>query len=313
MGSQNSSTNSLSKKNNKKNTKKNNDKGSNTSSIHYNDSSSYKGIITDTTSINGSSLTSNSLSDKNDNQEDKSNEIKIPTLFEWKEGGNDIIITGSFCGWKHRFTMALNKKTNNYELLLYLPKGEYQFKFIIDNVWKCSSFYEKVTDNNNNTNNIIDNTKQLTEKIKEREKENLRTADTTPNNNFNDKKKIKKDKKNNNNATINLNEEMKKIYGIHYPIKEQLNEEPPILLQSYTSLINFSNYSYNKEKYIYNILKNNLIRETFKLGKIPTHVYLNHLFMSNEDSKNYLKITSIIRIRRKFTSIIYYHPKRKNN
>ena len=313
MGSQNNSSNSLLKQNHKKDKKKNNDNGSNTSSINFNDSSSYKGITTDTTSINGNSLTSNSLSDKNENQEDKINEIKIPTLFEWKEGGNDIIITGSFCGWSHRFAMDLNKKTNNYELLLYLPKGEYQFKFIIDNVWKCSSFYEKVTDNNNNTNNIIDNTKQLTEKIKEREKENLRTADTTPNNNFYEKNKNRKVKKNINNTTINLNEEMKKIYGIYYPLKEQLNEEPPNLLQSYSSLINFSNYSFTNEKYLYNILKNNLIRETFKSGKIPTHVYLNHLFMSNEDSKNYLKITSIIRIRRKFTSIIYYHPKRKNN
>ena len=39
--------------------------------------------------------------------------------------------------------MVLNKKTNTHELLLYLPKGEYQFKFIIDNVWKCSSFLSK--------------------------------------------------------------------------------------------------------------------------------------------------------------------------
>ena len=145
---------------------KNNDNGSNTSSINFNDSSSYKGITTDTTSINGNSLTSNSLSDKNENQEDKINEIKIPTLFEWKEGGNDIIITGSFCGWKDRFAMSKNEKNNFYELKLYLPKGEYQFKFIVDNIWKCSNFYPTVTDQNNNTNNILNNTIELNKIIK---------------------------------------------------------------------------------------------------------------------------------------------------
>ena len=307
MGSQNSLSNSL-KGNNKKEKNKNNNKENNTLSIDYNDSSSYKGITTDTTSLNGSSLTSNSLSEKNET--DKTNEIKIPTLFEWKEGGTNIIITGSFCGWSHRFAMAFNQKTNNYELILYLPKGEYQFKFIIDNVWKCSSYYETKTDNNNNTNNYIDNSKLLIEKNKE--KENLKTTDALPNNNLIDKNNRVKNN-HNNNALINLNEEMRKKYGFHHPKKEQLNEEPPNLPQSFVNLINFSNYSSFKEKYLYNILKNNLIRETFKSVKIPSHVYLNHLFMNSKDSKNYIKINATLRIRSKFASIIYCHPKGKIN
>ena len=307
MGSQNSSSNSLNKSQNKKEKNKNYGE-SDSSSLNFNDSSSYKGLKTETTSINGNSLTSNSLSEKNENSQEKINEIKIPTLFEWKEGGNNVIITGSFCGWNHNFAMGYNEKSKNYELSLYLPKGEYQFKFIVDNVWKCSNFYEKVVDNNNNVNNVLNNSKQLVEKIKENNKDNHRTADSTPKNNHEIKNNTVK--KINNFKTQPLTDNMRKIYGNIHPKKEQLNEEPPCLPQNYISLLNFSNFSsIGEEKFLYNIFKNNLIRETFKSVRIPTHVYLNHIFMNNQDSPNYLRINTTIRIKSKFASIIYFHPK----
>lgn len=36
--------------------------------------------------------------------------------------------------------MNFNPSSHNYELLLYLPKGVYEFKFIVDNKWRYSSF-----------------------------------------------------------------------------------------------------------------------------------------------------------------------------
>ena len=65
MGSQNSSTNSLNKKKSNIKNKKSNQE-INQSQIYFNDSSSYKGVKTDTTSLNGNSLSGNSsISDKN--------------------------------------------------------------------------------------------------------------------------------------------------------------------------------------------------------------------------------------------------------
>ena len=295
MGSQNSLSNSL-KGNNKKEKNKNNNKGNNTLSIDYNDSSSYKGVKTETTSININSQSGNSST--SDKVENISNDIKIPTLFQWKEGGNNIVITGSFCGWSRQFSMLKNKNNNFYELLLYLPKGEYQFKFIVDNVWKCSNYYKTVTDTNGNTNNYLDNTIEFSKKILEKQN-----------------KKIINEKKgnfdfNNNSNNINLEEQMKKYYGIYYPERDFLNVEPPKLPQSYVSPINLCNFgNIGEKKFVYDKMRNNLIKVCFKEIKSPSHIYLNHIFSNCKESDNYIKSNITIRVRSKFTSIVYYSPK----
>ena len=321
MGSQNSSTNSLNKKKSNNKNKKSNQE-MNQSQIYFNNSSSYKGVKTDTTSLNGNSLSGNSsISDKNNennnsNISEQKNNIKIPTLFQWKEGGNNILITGSFCGWSHRFTMTKNKKNNFYELTLYLPKGEYQFKFIVDNIWKCSNFYPTVTDLNNNTNNVLDNTKELNliikerEKEKEKERENQNTANSSINdNNINNEN----NKTNYKNAQIFLSDEIRKIYGNLYPLKEQLNSDPPNLPQYYINSFDFNNYPIvGEKKYVYNKMKNNLIRETFQSIKIPNHVYLNHIFSNCKKDKNFNRNCVSFRIRSKFGTIIYIHPNQED-
>jgi len=43
-------------------------------------------------------------------------EFKIPTVFEWKEGGNNVYITGSFSNWSQWFIMS--KINNTFELNL---------------------------------------------------------------------------------------------------------------------------------------------------------------------------------------------------
>ena len=294
MGSQHSSSSSLNKNSPSKKTKRKNvEKDLDFISSNYlNDKSSYKGVKTDTTSLNDNS-------EKNENNDENiSNEIKIPTLFQWKEGGNNIVITGSFCGWSRQFSMLKNKNNNFYEVLLYLPKGEYQFKFIVDNVWKCSNYYKTVTDTNGNTNNYLDNTIEFSKKILEKQN-----------------KKIINEKKgnfdfNNNSNNINLEEQMKKYYGIYYPERDFLNVEPPKLPQSYVSPINLCNFgNIGEKKFVYDKMKNNLMKVCYKEIKSPSHIYLNHIFSNCKESDNYIKSNITIRVRSKFTSIIYYNPK----
>ena len=102
--------------------------------------SNYEGIRSDDENIeeenefedtnenqNNSSSSSSSIKDE---EKDNSNE-KIPTTFQWKEGGNTVYVTGSFCGWQQFFIMSKNED-GNFSLTLPLPKGiiQYNLKLI---------------------------------------------------------------------------------------------------------------------------------------------------------------------------------------
>ena len=308
MGSQNSSSNSVNKQNiNKKGKDKKIETNTleNHSNNYLNDSSSYKGVNTETTSVNEMSGTS-SISDKGNEVENITNDLKIPTLFQWKEEGNNIIITGSFCGWNRHFPMKKNEKNNIYELLLYLPQGEYQFKFIIDGIWKCSNFYKTVTDQNGNTNNYLDNTIELNKKIKEIKNNDVYKKVL--------EKKYEEDKININinRNNVPLSDKMKKVYGIYFPKKEHLNLEPPRIPQSYILPIDMYNYvNIGNKNFIYDKMKNNLIKMNYKITKNPPHIYLNHIFNNCFESENYIRSNINFRVRSKFTCLIYYNPKKQ--
>jgi hypothetical protein len=142
----------------------------------FNDNSSYNGIIYDKSkfSNNGQLSNENSFFDEN-----KKKLVK----FLWKEGGNEVFITGTFCDWKKKFKMNKNKN-NIFEEELVLEKGKYEFKFIVDGEWKCSSFYPQIKDNRGINNNCFDTTNSeninlfnkiiLDSNIKEKKKFNIK-------------------------------------------------------------------------------------------------------------------------------------------
>lgn len=120
--------------------------------------SSYKGMKTDSTdnpnTNNGtksetqSTIVTNELKDPQD--------LKVPTQFEWKEGGKIVYVTGNFSNWSQWFMMSKNITNNYFELTLELPRGNHQYKFIVDNVWKFSKHFPTCSDGKGNINNIID-------------------------------------------------------------------------------------------------------------------------------------------------------------
>lgn len=144
--------------------------------MQYNNTLSYTGIkseassdimMKDTKESYNKSITTNSeeIIEKKNNEEHIADK-KIKTVFYWRDFGNTVYITGNFSNWSQWFLM--NKEENNlFSLVLVkllinikqdLPKGIYQFKFIVDKVWKCSKDYQTINDGKNNINNIIDNT-----------------------------------------------------------------------------------------------------------------------------------------------------------
>ena len=154
-----------------------------------------------------------------DNQSEQE-EQKYPMKFEWKEGGNEVYLTGSFCNWEHQFQMNFNPTSHNYELLLYLPKGLYEFKFIVDNKWRYSSFIPNRIDNNGNNNNYIDNTDHPSEKENKKHK-----RETIPRNS----------------SKIGVVKEVE--YNRMYPKKGELNEEAPNVPMIYIKQLNGSDTS----------------------------------------------------------------------
>ena len=272
----------------------------------FNGNSSYNGIIYDKSkfSNNGQLSNENSFFDEN-----KKKLVK----FLWKEGGNEVFITGTFCDWKKKFKMNKNKN-NIFEEELVLEKGKYEFKFIVDGEWKCSSFYPQIKDNRGINNNCFD---------------------TTNSENINLFNKIILDSniKEKKNSTLRGNlEDLKKMYTNLYPYEDQLNQEAPKIPDVFEILINLNDNTNQKylgnKQYLHFPFIN--LDKSFKNILPPFHSYLNHLFtynsikLLNENNKDknsnlnikppkksYFAINCSIKIKNKYISIVYYSPLNK--
>lgn len=104
-----------------------------------------KSISNDTTSV---------VTVTNNENKTHQSETKIPTYFEWREGGKVVYISGSFSNWTHWFIMK-KKENGIFELVLDLPRGIYEYKFIVDNKWRYSLHQPNCKDSKGNVNNII--------------------------------------------------------------------------------------------------------------------------------------------------------------
>ena len=302
------------------------------SSLPYlnNDFSSYHGLLIDE-KINLKSKKQQTDSDEeiNENADTASTlATKIPIKFEYKEGGNEVLIAGSFTNWKEKKKMT---KNNNgiFEIELFLPKGKYQFKFVVDGIWKCSNNILQEKDARGIKNNVIE---------------------VVENNNINNNEKIKKYKHKNSvcqsrgklildddKKKISL-EEMEKKYGCYFPEKYQFNDYAPKLPENYNVLVNIndnSNQKYFGRKKFLNIQRISF-NNSFKNIMQPYHIYLDHLLtksnnceikilrknnnlknkknniskkvIANENINSSMSINETIKTRKKFTSIVYYYP-----
>ena len=278
---------------------------------NINDSSNYNGIINDNSLLSNKSnnyFNDKLTKDKNISESNSNNLIN----FIWKEGGDEVFITGSFCDWKKRFKM--NKNENNiFEKEILLLKGIYEFKFIVDGVWKCSSYYPHKSDKEGNDNNYIDNT---IIKI---------------NNNL-DITNLKNNALNENIST-NL-QDLKKKYNNIYPYKHQLNIEAPKTPDVFEILMDLNDKSnqnyFGNNQYLKFPFVN--LDKSYKRILHPFHSYLNHLFIYNDmqliestDKKEeeninlnikdkeqkYIGINCNIKIKNKYISIVYYCPLKK--
>ena len=288
-------------------------------------SSDYTGIKT---SKNQETSEDEKSTDSSNNEEKYKK--RVPTLFEWKDGGETVLITGSFCDWNQRFILNKNKYTDNFDLLLYLPEGKYEFKFIVDNNWVCSNYYNKITDEKNNTNNIIDNTNYY------RNDNQIPKINSYKSNNSNDSNY---EIKNNSSKSNDIKKFCEQNYGNNYPEYSMFNKTPQFIPNYYKYNMNLdfntNQFKICNNEYIDLNDNKNLINNEYKSITIMPNIFVNHLYMkcekiqkqkdnnnysnmlipdnydeiyNKQKHKKYAKITTTIRVRRKFTTIVYVKP-----
>lgn len=60
----------------------------------------------------------------------------IPTTFTWKYGGEEVYLCGSFSQWQTKKRMYKENDKGPFKVELSLAPATYQYKFIVDGVWK---------------------------------------------------------------------------------------------------------------------------------------------------------------------------------
>ena len=262
----------------------------------------------------------------------------FPFKFEWKGDGKEVLLTGDFNDWKGKLIMKKNEITGNYETILPLERKKYNFKFIIDGNWVCSSQYPTNYDEHQNLNNFItlynySPPKELYQKpendIKDDKSINL-NANKINIDNYNNHENIK------NQIIFRKEEQRKKTYNCKFPLINELNITAPTIMSHYKPIFNL-NYPSKQvalNKYIEQMTNNkgkinnngkkeknlaykekNFYNENNTYKKIMTcpHEKLMHFCTNLEDFKNinnhYLKVCTTVRTKHKFLTLIYYKPK----
>jgi hypothetical protein len=222
-------------------------------------------------------------------------EETVPYKFLWKEGGNNVKISGTFLdNWEKVLEMKKIINTDIFEIIINLTKSKHEFKFIVDDKWLCSQQYATIK-NKNDFNNIIDLTNYSQEE--------------NDFNNINDK----------------INKTLKKCskdYGCKYFRESDFERDVPSIPLFFVKNFNLnSKYIQKRAKMIsrsflnFNLSKNILENNEYKTILTFSHEKLSHIcyktngeYNNNEDK--YIKSSVTQRNNHKFLTLIYFTPKK---
>jgi len=245
------------------------------------------------------------LEEKEKNKKPKSNisgveTLKVPVTFEWDGGGNNVYVTGNFCNWKQFFLMK-KEENGKFILNLNLPKGKYQYKFKVDEIWKFNDKFPTINENGN-INNIIDTTNL---EINYEKMEGKATRANTSNNENNENSKSKKYlSKSKNNSFVR-----QKLYSNYIPKKDEFQGKVTHITFKSKSCLNFSKNKIGNNKYI-EIQEKNILSDnnSYKNIAIVPNTDIDHLNIKNRINNNNIISSVPIRYRRKYTTFVYYKP-----
>ena len=232
--------------------------------------------------------------DTNTINENSSNN-KVPVTFEWDKGGNSVYVTGNFCNWDQFFLMEKNEE-GKFFLILYLAKGLIQYKFKVDNQWKCNDKFPIMKDNGHD-NNYIDTTNWEISAEESEEEKNTNVNSITE---LSTKPKTNKSFMGNNH------------YSTYIPQGNEMNNFAPKIPDQYKQKIYYSKISRQNKIGNSRFLcpeEDDLFGENYSYKKIKNfrHEEINHISYKLKNITSKPSISSIVsRYRLKFTSFVYY-------
>jgi hypothetical protein len=224
---------------------------------------------------------------------------KIPVTFEWESGGNSVYLSGNFCYWSQYFLMEKNKN-GKFTLTLLLNKGIIQYKFKVDNEWKCNEKYPTI-DDNGNKNNFIDTTNWEISAEKSEETTNANTELSL---------------RQNDNKSFSQNFEFsnsQNIYCNYIPKKNEMNDLAVKIPEQYKYTKNIEKNTRQEKignKIYFSSEEKNLLGDNYSYKSIMSVMpdQINHLNYKNKDNKEESPIVCsiVFRHRLKFTTFVYY-------
>ena len=253
--------------------------------------------------IFGKIKSNNSIKIKNTSEKENYNAENTKeifrAIFEWEGNDSNVYLTGSFCNWLQFFEMRKIEEKNvnqgnisKFFLLLYLPKGIYQYKYKINSKWKCNSNFPTCSDKDGNINNVITIPQYKIEEV---------TTDFTTSH-----------------MTCPKIEEQNNNYFCQKIEFDSLDEFSYKYYYNYDSLTNQNkliknNYFITQEK--------DILNENYSFKKIEPipHEIINHFTIEkNVDKKinkknneeQTMKYGCTVRYYTKMTTFIYYKPKK---
>ncbi|XP_051136374.1 sucrose nonfermenting 4-like protein isoform X2 [Andrographis paniculata] len=80
----------------------------------------------------------------------------VPTPFTWRYGGRQVSLSGSFNGWREGIRLPLIEGSGTvFQIIIDLPPGCYQFRFLVDGTWRVDQQQICETDEHGIMNNIV--------------------------------------------------------------------------------------------------------------------------------------------------------------
>ncbi|APA08120.1 hypothetical protein sscle_03g028900 [Sclerotinia sclerotiorum 1980 UF-70] len=105
------------------------------------------------------SALSNTTIDEEDAEEIQIDRTKatVPTLFEWREGGEKVYVTGTIFQWnKKQRLSAVEGEPGLLRAIIHVRPGTHHVRFIQDGIMKCSALLPTTVDFGNNLVNYIE-------------------------------------------------------------------------------------------------------------------------------------------------------------
>ncbi|KAK4510711.1 Transcription initiation protein spt3 [Mucor velutinosus] len=222
----------------------------------------------------------------------------VPTIITWTQGGNNVYITGTFNGWKHKIKLV--KSTHDFSAVLDLPPGTHRLKFIVDDEWKCSNDMETATDPDGNLVNYL----QVLDEDDEENNDEFGDNDLSTVSSSGSLSMVE-NKKYSNVIPPELLQLASVMSNNDQKDDEELQQQRKTLLEWEKKQPQPPGLPPHLEKVLLN--SHTVSEEDNSVLHEPNHVTLNHLYACSIKD-NVMALATTSRYRKKYVTTMYYRP-----